>query len=163
MPNDCVVRPTTAKDLQKVHALFLETLPEECWSSAALEAELHHAQARFFVADCEETLCGFLLARQVLEEGDLLNLAVLPAYRRRGIAGKLMDKLCCSAAADGVTDYHLEVRAGNQAAVCFYERFGFELVGRRKHFYRAPVEDALLYRLQISNVPGGTLCENTGN
>ena len=77
---------------------------------------------------------GFALSRIVLDEAELLLIAVSPQTRRRGIGALLVDRATCEAKARGATRLHLEVRDGNPA-VSLYQRLGFTPVGRRRGYY----------------------------
>ena len=95
-------------------------------------------------------LVGYALYAIVAPEAELLNLAVLPTYRRRGLAAALLDF------ADGylrraeVTDVFLEVRKSNTAAKTLYLARGFCEVGVRRAYYRFPTEDAILMALSLT-------------
>ncbi len=77
-------------------------------------------------------------------EGEISNVAVLPNERRRGIAGSLIRIALSEARELGVSDFTLEVREGNTAALSLYESFGFQIEGRRRNYYTNPTEDALI-------------------
>ena len=77
---------------------------------------------------------------------DMMNIAVHPDYRRRGLAGQLVEQLCAELKAGGNTCLTLEVRASNLPAISLYEKLGFTQVGLRKNYYRNPREDALILR-----------------
>ena len=88
---------------------------------------------------------GFALSRLLVDDAELLLLAVDPAWRLRGIAGALIDHACGIAATHGARRLLLEVREGN-AALNLYRRMGFEQIGRRRGYYRGgdgSVHDAL--------------------
>lgn len=84
---------------------------------------------------------GMLLAPG---EGQILNIATHPSARRQGAARAVIDYLLTEAKAAECTSVVLEVRASNAAAIALYEASGFKVAGRRKNFYRAPVEDAFV-------------------
>lgn len=92
---------------------------------------------------------GFLLARVMADEVEILNLAVAAACRRRGIARSLIEETLNRACARGARQCWLEVRASNQAARVFYQALGFEEHSRRPGYYRNPIEDALIYRRRV--------------
>jgi [ribosomal protein S18]-alanine N-acetyltransferase len=104
-----------------------------------------------WVVERDARVLGFIFARQVVDELEILNLAVHPDSRRRGVGSLLLGETRKWAMQRGATKVYLEVRASNAAAVRFYERHGFKASGRRTHYYTAPVEDALLLALQLSN------------
>lgn len=77
-------------------------------------------------------------------EGQVTNIAVHPAHRRRGYGAAIVGELIRRAREASCEQISLEVRASNRGAIALYEGLGFETVGRRKNFYRSPVEDALV-------------------
>lgn len=85
--------------------------------------------------------CG---VRDILGEGEITNVAVLPGYRGNGIATRMLGTLLEESAARGTRTFTLEVRAGNTAALALYKSFGFKTEGRRAAFYEDPIEDALI-------------------
>jgi ribosomal-protein-alanine N-acetyltransferase len=89
-------------------------------------------------------VAGFLVARRLSTELEILNFAVESNSRRCGIGAALLDEALQWAETFQATQAILEVRASNLAALRFYERRKFEVVGRRPRYYTAPVEDALL-------------------
>lgn len=84
--------------------------------------------------------CAF---RLVLDEMHVMNVAVAPGARRRGLARWLLRFAMAKAARAGARRALLELRAGNRAALTLYESLGFRRLGVRRAYYRAPVEDAL--------------------
>jgi ribosomal-protein-alanine N-acetyltransferase len=99
-------------------------------------------------------LVGYLLARQAADEAEILNLGVAPAARRRGIGRALVREGLAALAGRGASQVFLEVRASNAAARALYAEFGFGEVGRRREYYRRPVEDAIVLRAAISAAGG---------
>ena len=90
-------------------------------------------------------LLGTISLTRVGEDGEIGNVAVLPEYRGKGIAGALLKTaLEYGERGQGILSYTLEVRAGNAAAVHLYEKHGFRTQGRRPRFYTEPCEDALI-------------------
>lgn len=91
-------------------------------------------------------LAGYICARVIADELHVNNVAVRPELRRQGIGAALLHAALRRAARQGSVSAWLEVRAGNQAAQTLYERCGFQIAGRRKDYYHAPVEDALIMK-----------------
>jgi ribosomal-protein-alanine N-acetyltransferase len=87
---------------------------------------------------------GFVVARNIPPEVEILNFAVAPQARRHGVGSDLFDRAIAWARAEGATQAILEVRAGNDAALRLYHRREFHVVGRRPRYYSNPVDDALL-------------------
>jgi ribosomal-protein-alanine N-acetyltransferase len=98
------------------------------------------------VVEQNEDTCGFIIYTQLLDEGAIHNIAVSPAYQRRGMARTLLAEVLKVFARDGAIRALLEVRASNTAAQSLYSSFGFELDAVRKNYYpsKGTREDALL-------------------
>lgn len=90
---------------------------------------------------------GYFLAREILGTAEVLNLAVVPERRGRGLGGALLDAGLTAVRARGGSEVFLEVRASNAVAQGLYARRGFQMEGRRRGYYRRPDEDALVLRL----------------
>jgi [ribosomal protein S18]-alanine N-acetyltransferase len=97
-----------------------------------------------WVAEENSEVIGFLVGRRVTSDLEILNFAVRADDRRRGIGAELLRAALDWAHAFQAAHAILEVRASNLAALHFYERHRFEVVGRRARYYTAPIEDALL-------------------
>jgi ribosomal-protein-alanine N-acetyltransferase len=102
------------------------------------------------VAETDDGPVGYIVARRVLDEGEILNLGVALPVRRRGVGRALVRRVLTTFVAAGVTAVFLEVRASNLPAQRLYEAFGFREVGRRRRYYQRPVEDAVVLRAAIS-------------
>ena len=117
----------------------------ECpWSEKTIEALINNEYAKCFGCFVDGVLAGYIALEWVLDEGSLTNLAVMPAYRRRGIAEALTQKLLDYAKEISLQFVTLEVRVSNTPASNLYRKTGFEDVGVRKNYYSNPREDALL-------------------
>lgn len=95
-------------------------------------------------------VAGFLVARRIASDIEILNLAVWPESRRHGTGSLLLQGTLDWARSLQSEKVLLEVRASNIAALKFYERFGFEVNGRRPRYYTAPIEDALLLTASLA-------------
>lgn len=114
------------------------------WNEAMLEEELYNDTASFLVAEGPDgTVVGYAGLHVILDEGYIDNVAVRPDHRRQGIADRLLEVFCRFGAAH-LRFLTLEVRPSNTAAVALYEKHGFREAGRRRDYYDAPREDALL-------------------
>ncbi len=114
------------------------------WSKESFLNELEKPNSFKFVAIEDETVVGFAILETVLDEGNLLDIAVCEAYRKNGIGKALMKELVAVAVDKKLSFITLEVRASSTPAISLYEKFGFEVVGVRKNYYSKPVEDAVL-------------------
>lgn len=146
------IRPLRPDDVRAVARLERVVFGRGGWP-ASVFALLGHAFAaarpprgRFWVASVGGRLVGYAgVERSVLGgEADLINLAVDPAYRRRGLGRRLLTTALAWCRQQGVPLLWLRVRAGNRAARAFYRRCGFRVVGRFAGYYRHPREDAVL-------------------
>ncbi len=102
--------------------------------------------AFFYVALAADRVAGYIGIYLAADEGEIANVAVAPAYRRKKIATTLVCKALAQARAKGAAQVFLEVRESNAAAISLYQSAGFQTVGKRKDYYQRPVEDALLMR-----------------
>jgi ribosomal-protein-alanine N-acetyltransferase len=101
------------------------------------------------VAEEAGTVCGFVCAQAVAREWEIENVAVAAEFLRRGIADQLVRVLIQRAQSEAASALLLEVRESNLPARGLYEKHGFRQVGRRRAYYRYPVEDAILYALRF--------------
>lgn len=122
---------------------------KRCLDTAWSEKQLRELPdtAVYFVALCGEAVCGIGSLYCSFGECELINLAVLPDFRRSGVAQVLMDALFDKARERHCETMFLEVAAGNLAAQSLYKKKGFETVGKRVGFYRG--EDALVMRVNL--------------
>lgn len=100
----------------------------------------------FLVAEVGEGIAGYVVAVDAADEGEILNLAVAPTGRRHGLGRALVEHILDALGERGATKVFLEVRESNAAARALYAAYGFTEVGRRREYYRRPVEDAIVLR-----------------
>jgi len=177
------LREMTEGDLDVVARLEGELFGAEAWSRDLLAAELvaSHgpmADRRYVVVESEEPdddvgadeaadravgtgshgprLLGYagLYHAGGLTSADLLTIATIPAARGRGIASLMLTELVATAREKSCPDVLLEVRQSNEAAQQLYTRHGFVSIGRRRRYYQAPPEDAVVMRLSLRPRPG---------
>lgn len=122
------------------------------WSEQALAEGLAREDARYFAAVIDGTVVGYLGAHNVFGDVSVTNIAVDPAFRRRGVASSLLSELLSCAHDEGASRVLLEVRVSNDAALRLYEKAGFRRLCVRPRFYEAPVEDAAVYEYVIGEV-----------
>jgi tRNA threonylcarbamoyladenosine biosynthesis protein TsaB len=117
------------------------------WTESSYATLLDSGYRAWVVASGSQdasTVTGFLIARTVLPDAEILNLAVAPENRRTGIAAALLEAALSERAAAKVQRVYLEVRASNTAAISFYKKHLFRVTGARPAYYQHPVEDAVL-------------------
>ena len=126
---------------------YLETLCfHDPWSEKSIASELDNALSLWLVAVEDDTVIGYVGSQTVLGWSDMMNVAVHPDHRRKGVGEKLVTVLEEALKEKESTCLTLEVRASNEPAKSLYEKMGFTEVGRRKNYYRNPKEDALIMR-----------------
>lgn len=109
----------------------------------------------FVYAAIKDKTAAFLCYERVLEEGQIMSVAVHPKYRRQGIGKKLFEYVGYVAANDGIELFTLEVRRDNRPALALYRSVGFYEVGMRKNYYRDPVCDAILMDMRLGDEHSG--------
>jgi ribosomal-protein-alanine N-acetyltransferase len=96
---------------------------------------------------------AFLAARIAADQAEILNIAILPDFRRRGVASTMLAAAFERFRQCSVSRVFLELRESNSAARALYQRHGFVLSGRRKSYYQHPAEDALCMHSDLTGVP----------
>ena len=138
------IRPMTARDTAEI--ADIET---KCFSSPwKYEDLLYHSNngnSHFLTAVSGNKTAGYIGVTETAGEAYIMNIAVLPEFRRQGIARALLNKAIEGARERNCEFITLEVRESNLPAISLYESSGFVKGGKRKNFYSAPAEDAILY------------------
>ena len=139
------IRKMTAREVPQVAELekLCFAMP---WSEKSVAGELDNPLALWLVAMDGESLAGYVGSQTVMDETDMMNLAVTPQFRRQGVGEALLNALVASLKELGSRCLTLEVRDSNGPARALYAKLGFAEVGRRRGYYRDPREDALILR-----------------
>ena len=136
--------------MEESHVAQVAALEKACfttpWSENSVRAELTNPLSLWLVAVDHGEVVGYVGSQSVMDEADMMNVAVSDSYRRKGIARQLVGALITALDKRGVLSLTLEVRASNEPAKQLYKQIGFEQVGRRPNYYRNPKEDALILR-----------------
>lgn len=114
------------------------------WSENSVASELENPLSLWLIAEEDGAVCGYVGSQTVLDETDMMNIAVRPDCRRKGIAAALITELVSRLKAQGSRILRLEVRESNFSAIALYEALGFTQLGLRKNYYRNPKENALI-------------------
>lgn len=120
------------------------------WSEKSIASELENELALWLVAVENDSVAGYVGSQTVMDETDMMNVAVAPEHRRQGIAEKLVTELVEALKKRGSRCLTLEVRASNEPAKALYRKLDFAEAGVRKNYYRNPREDALILRKEWS-------------
>lgn len=141
------IRRLEAHDITAIIEIQTQCREASQWSRKEYEllaAPAANDTAPCWIAEDVGRVAGFLAARKLTDELEILNLAVIPVLRRQGIAGQLLRTAIKWAAAEGIAKIYLEVRASNAPAKTFYQSHGFRATGTRLNYYGDPPDDALL-------------------
>ena len=137
-------------NMSERHVQQVAELEKRCfadpWSEKSIASELKNPLALWLVADDNGRVAGYVGSQTVIDESDMMNVAVHPDYRQRGVATALIRELMEQLRRRGSRCLTLEVRASNENAIRLYRKLEFQEVGCRKNYYRNPKEDALILR-----------------
>lgn len=138
-------------NMRQQHIAQVAALEKVCfgsaaWSENSIATELENPLALWIVADDDGKVLGYVGSQTVMDETDMMNIAVHPDFRHQGIATGLVVDLISALKLRGSHCLTLEVRASNEPAKALYEKMGFRMVGRRPGYYQNPREDALILR-----------------
>lgn len=133
------------KDLQAsvtaVYEILSDVYPVSPWSEKQILSDMQQDNVDYFFVKKDEKDVGFLAISQLAGELEITNIAIKKAYQGHGLGSQLLANL------DHVDfPIFLEVRASNTPAQALYEKFGFDIIGKRKQYYHEPVEDAIIMK-----------------
>ena len=134
-------RPALA---QAIYAVMAAVYPVSPWTLEQIQADLSQDQTWYAVAYDGAEVIGFLAVQENLFEAEVLQIAVKKAYQGQKIATALFDFLPAD------KEIFLEVRESNKPALLFYKKEKFEEIARRKAYYHAPMEDAIVMKREIN-------------
>ena len=141
MNDELQIRRLTYADLPQVIAIERRAFPTP-WSLAMFVLELSKPSGICLAATIDERIVGYLVCSRYDTVWHVMNVAVDPEQRRRGIATALLERLLERVATDA--QLTLEVRRTNEGAIALYEHFGFSSAGLRRGYYHDNKEDALI-------------------
>lgn len=141
----------TASDVERIAYIEKECFGDSAWSYDSVRAFVENEFSHVTAASSDGKTVGYAGVIVVAGEGEITNVAVLPEYRRRGIARSLVNAIEKTAVELSAELLHLEVRESNIAARALYGSLGFATVGRRRGYYTHPREDAVLMTKILEN------------
>ncbi|HWF39427.1 MAG TPA: ribosomal protein S18-alanine N-acetyltransferase [Candidatus Acidoferrales bacterium] len=147
-----VIRPLEARDVDAVLAIQSSSPEMAHWTIWDYN-RVAAGEMAGWVAEEKGEIAGFLVARQIGGDVEILNVAVAPDVRRHGVGSALFEAAIGWAKSLGAERAFLEVRQSNHAAIQFYERYNFRATGHRPRYYTSPVEDALVLALHLTRKP----------
>ena len=141
--------------MHESHIAQIAALEKLCfsdpWSENSVRSELMNPLSLWLVAQDGGKVVGYVGSQSVAPEADVMNLAVAPEWRNKGIGRALMTALIAQLHSRGITALFLEVRVGNTPAQNLYRSLGFVEAGRRPKYYVNPTEDALILRKELTD------------
>jgi [ribosomal protein S18]-alanine N-acetyltransferase len=120
------------------------------WSETLFHNEILNSGSVCRVARINGQVAGYLFGQVILDEGHILNLAVRREQRKKGIASLLIQDMIGIMRNRNCRSVFLETRISNEQARSIYEKFGFTIIGTRREYYVAPVEDAVILTLKLT-------------
>ena len=149
--NNVNIIPTTEEHLDRIaeiEALCFSTP----WSRKSFADSMANEQViSLFTATLNNEIVGYICLFHLFEEGELLNIAVCPNYRKRGIAQQLINKMFELFKQKDITRITLEVRESNNNAKNLYLKNGFKPIGIRKNYYTSPLENGIVMEKTFDN------------
>lgn len=137
------IRPMTDADVEAVSRIEAECFSMP-WSAEAYRKTLKDEKCIYLVAQIGNEIIGMCGLMDLLGEGDISNVAVAAAHRGHGYAYQMLQQLILLGEERNITDFTLEVRESNLAAIRTYEKLGFVSEGVRPGFYDRPKEAAVI-------------------
>jgi [ribosomal protein S18]-alanine N-acetyltransferase len=144
-----LIRRIRPEDVNAVMDIARESETAAAWSAESVKEMLAWTGLVALTSERDGIFTGFLFARQVADEAELLNTAVRKSLRREGHGSALLAAALHELCRSGVRRVFLEVRESNRAAIAFYRKHGFADSGRRRGYYHHPIEDALCMEKKI--------------
>ena len=143
------IRPLDLRDIEDVLAIQAACPEIAQWSTWDYDRVARGEMAGWVTESESGEIAGFLVARRIANDLEILNFAVRLGARRQGIGAALLSEALRWGSTFSARQAFLEVRVSNLAALRFYEHHKFQVPGRRPRYYTAPIEDALVLSAQV--------------
>ena len=135
------LQPMNEKHIEEISQIEMDSF-SDAWSRSEFERELTNKIAIYIIALKDNSVIGYAGMWHVVNEGQIVNVAVKKENRRQGVGALLLNELINIAKEKEMIGLTLEVRASNKEGQCLYEKFGFIEEGRRKRYYAKDSEDS---------------------
>lgn len=143
LDSEIEIAPLAARHLDEIESIERASYPTP-WSRTMFAGEIARGSSICLGAFRRRKVIGYLIVSRYPDAWHVMNLAVAPIWRRRGVATRLLEELFERTDAGGERGYTLEVRVSNGQAIRLYEQLGFETSGIRRGYYIDNREDALI-------------------
>ena len=143
-----VIERMTETDIPEVHATEIASFSVP-WSAKMFLDEVLNPMSRPMVGRIDGGIAGYICAGIILDEGHILDLAVHPSLKLRGIGTSLLGETLHYLRTSGCRSVFLEVRASHTGVIGFYEKSGFSLIATRKCYYVNPLDDAAIMTIRF--------------
>jgi len=144
------IRAFRPEDISELVSITEESFQAASWSRESYEELCKSEGFLAFVSERAGSVSGFVVGRQVADEGEILNVAVRRENRRKGKGQALLSAVLEQLHRRGVRRVYLEVRESNETGISFYQEQGFAKTGRRPGYYREPEEAAVLMEKKLT-------------
>lgn len=141
----------TYDDIDAIYEISKNSLPES-WSREAIGSEITNTRSKYLVYEKDSTVIGFIGAMTVLDEADILNIAIDSSMRGNGYGKELLSEMLSYLKQNNINIVNLEVRSSNKVALELYLSCGFVEIAVRKNYYSNPKEDARILQLDFLKV-----------
>lgn len=146
--DDVTIRTMEQADLEDI--LEIERLSFiSPWTRGMFEETICSPIAKNLVLEKDNKVIGYIMLYSVEDEAHIMNIAIHPVHRRKGLGVYLVNYIIEDCSRDGITDFFLEVREGNRGAQDLYRTLGFSVIGKRKGYYRETGEDAYVMHMSL--------------
>jgi ribosomal-protein-alanine N-acetyltransferase len=142
------IRTVTSEDIPRILEIEQESFTPP-WSVETFLNELDRDDSLFTVAIQDNEIVGFSITRQMADEAELQNIAVIKTHQRQGIADALVNSVLDWAKKQEIQAIYLEVRESNDSAIALYTKHGFKPIGLRRDYYDQPTENAVIMARRI--------------
>lgn len=148
--SDAKIRAIRKGDVEAIVRILQDSPEAATWSRAAVEELIGRQGVLALVFEENSSVSGFLAARQIADEAEVLNVAIVPGSRGAGHGSTLLRAAFDELRHLKVRRIFLEVRASNAPAIAFYRKYGFVPTGRRPAYYQEPDEDAICMQANLT-------------
>jgi len=158
---DLCLRKVTKSDIPQIMEIELELFADP-WSPEIFQEELENSNIftkeingisfsckHNYLLEYQEQVLGFVLGWAICDEYSIMNIGVRKKYQKQGLGSFLLSKVIEKAIELECFTIYLDVRKSNFPAIKLYEKFKFEKIGLRKHYYQNPFEDAVVMKLDL--------------